>query len=243
MDLAPPKATVVRDGKELEIATAEVALAFQLATEAQGWLHDFGNGLEPMTVALRNVLNTQLTGQINVSQLWTRVTVPSITVESYSRALRIEVEERDRIESSEAPLFDDDLDARLYRLDPAFPGLRAGSWQALSGDNPDRWRHAASSHRELIRMVLARLAPDAEAIQDEPGSKMRIRVQAVLGSESSAEYAVSVARAVVSLYTFLNKPCHTLYRHESLKGALLTGDGPTPIYAFALGLMARYVTL
>jgi hypothetical protein len=74
-------------------------------------------------------------------------------------------------------------------------------------------------------MVLAWLIPEAEEVPGQPASKIRGRVRALLNSDSSADFAVSVADAVANLYIYLNKPCHTSYRHEALKGALGAGDG------------------
>ena len=53
------------------------------------------------------------------------------------------------------------------------------------------------------------------------------------GSEAAADFALAISEAVYALYSWLNKPTHTIYRNEAvLRGALLTGDG---LLLFILG--------
>ena len=56
----------------------------------------------------------------------------------------------------------DDLDQALWQLAPALLEIRYGAWAAVASFQPDAMRQAAHSGRELIRQVLARLAPDEE---------------------------------------------------------------------------------
>jgi hypothetical protein len=55
-----------------------------------------------------------------------------------------------------------DLEECLSELGTGLRDMWAGAGAALDSDNPDRVRHALSSLRELFRLVLLRLAPDAD---------------------------------------------------------------------------------
>jgi len=163
---------------------------------------------------------------------WRDITVPSVTVGSYTRSLRWEVHrEGDHLPALEQLDFEEgagsQLDDLLESLDPRFVDMRHGSWQALHSNNPDRARHAAVSFRELLRQLLVLLVPEAMASRDVPGSKMKSAVQRLLGgSQSSAEFAVAVADAIYSWYSYLNKPVHTDYKHlQAVRAALVAGEG------------------
>ena len=164
--------------------------------------------------------------------VWRGITLPSVTLTSYTRSLRwqadalndqpISLDQLDFEQGAGAQL--DDL---LRSLDPQFVDMRHGSWQALHSNNPDRVRHAAVSYRELVRQVLALLAPEPGFDRDRPGSKMKAAVQRLLGgSERSADFAIAVSTAVHSLYNYLNKPTHANYRHaQAVRAALVAGEG------------------
>ena len=62
----------------------------------------------------------------------------------------------------------DELDRALRELNPELLELRQGAWAAVYSFRPDAMRQAAHSGRELIRRVLARLAPDHE-VRSAPG--------------------------------------------------------------------------
>jgi DNA-binding transcriptional ArsR family regulator/ribosome-associated translation inhibitor RaiA len=123
---------------------------------------------------------------------------------------------------------DRELDERLYQLNPDYVEMRQGSWAALRQSNPDRIRHAATSHRELVRQLLQQLVPDADLpTENNQGTQLKARIKKALGtSEENAEFIDAVGKAVVTLYSQLNKYTHHNEKHEeSLKALLHTGEG------------------
>lgn len=136
-------------------------------------------------------------------------------------------------EEKYAPTLDDQevgnsrLDPMLQSLDPDFVGMRRGAWLTLNSDNPDRLRQAATSQRELLSQLLRRLAPEGQAKNGEPGSKMKARIKVVLGgSESGTVFVTNVSSAICSYYDRLNVFTHTNQKHEaSLRAMLHTGEG------------------
>ena len=160
------------------------------------------------------------------------VTVPSLTVASYTGSLRNAAESKVGVDSPLISSYGEEgvgreLDELLGKIKPEFTSMRRGSWEALGSTNPERFRHAAVSHRELILQVFRQLIPDAPIEEDQPGSKLKNRVKILMGgSESSAELAAHVSRAVFALYGYMNKITHGDERHEqAVRGALLTGEG------------------
>ena len=99
-----------------------------------------------------------------------------------------------------------------------------GSWQALEGSNPDRLSQAASSYKELIRMLLDELAPDVDVDRSVKGSKRKLQVRQLLpGAEG--DFAYVMVEGLSKLYDYLCKPAHTVYRNEAaVRWALQTGD-------------------
>ena len=123
---------------------------------------------------------------------------------------------------------DRELDEQLYQLNPDYVEMRQGAWVALRQSNPDRIRHAATSHRELVRQLLQQLVPDAELPEEnKQGTQLKARIKKALGtSEGNAEFIDAVGKAVVTLYSQLNKYTHHNEKHEeSLKALLHTGEG------------------
>ncbi|PWB53894.1 MAG: hypothetical protein C3F13_08290 [Anaerolineales bacterium] len=58
-----------------------------------------------------------------------------------------------------------ELSSWLESLDPSFPNMLHGAEQTIYSQNPDHFRHFASSHRELSTHVLHLLAPDIDVKQ------------------------------------------------------------------------------
>jgi hypothetical protein len=173
-----------------------------------------------------------ISSRLSANMAWQDLTVPTVTVSSYTRSLRWAVHEDEReLPALEQLDFEEgagsQLDDLLKSLNPRFVDMRHGSWQALRSNNPDRSRHAAISYRELVRELLNLLVPDAMVSNDVPGSKMKRAIKRLLGgSESSAEFAVAVSDAIYGLYSYLSKPVHTGYRHpQAVRAALLSGEG------------------
>ena len=100
-----------------------------------------------------------------------------------------------------------------------------GSWQVLGDSNPDKLSQAASSYRELIRMVLDKLAPDVEVDRLQQGSKRKMQVRQVLeGCER--DFAEVMVEGLHKLYSLLSKYAHTSFRNGiAVQGALMAGDG------------------
>lgn len=120
------------------------------------------------------------------------------------------------------------LDAPLAQLHPDLPAMRRGAWLALTGDNPDRLRHAATSQRDLLTQLLRLLVPSLEQVEDdERGSKIKARVKKAVGnSESNTTFVASIADAVYSYYSMMSKFNHTNQKHQDgLRAILVTGEG------------------
>ena len=117
------------------------------------------------------------------------------------------------------------LERSLTDLNPDLVDKWQGSWQALSDSNPDRLSQAASSYRELIRMVLDELAPDVEVDPSKQGSKRKMQVRQVLDGREG-NFAEAMVEGLPRLYDFLSKSAHTSYRNEvAVQAALMAGDG------------------
>ena len=136
--------------------------------------------------------------------------------------------ETDRVASSPALDWEnsrDDLKLLLTQLNVDFVDKWQGSWQALLESNPDRLSQAASSYRELIRMVLDKLAPDVEVDRLRQGSKRKMQVRQVLeGCER--DFTEVMVEGLDKLYSLLSKYAHTSFRNGiAVQGALMAGDG------------------
>ena len=168
---------------------------------------------------------------IEMQNSWSRMLVPSSTIANFTHALRSEVApelEASRVGSSQS-LGQENPQESLARLltdlNPDLVVKWQGSWQVLSDSNPDRLSQAASSYRELVRMVLDELAPDVGADPSVRSSKRRRQVRHVLDGRE-ADFAVAMVEGLPELYDFLSKPAHTVYRNEvAVQAALVAGDG------------------
>jgi hypothetical protein len=161
--------------------------------------------------------------------LLSHAAVPTYAVANYTAALRSEVGGADSdsvLEPVSMIVADDELDALLEAIDPDLPPMRRGAWAALDSGSPDKLRQAAVSQRELVRQVFQSMFPDVPIIEGEPDSKLRARVVAALQSDSAGDFALSMARAVVSLYRHLSKITHTNYKREqAVRATLIAGEG------------------
>lgn len=108
------------------------------------------------------------------------------------------------------------LDPILYRLNPAFVGKRHGAWLALSGDNPDRFAHAAGSQRNLVSMVLRLLVPEEpQPTETGPGTKFKEKVKQIMrGSKKETAHVVAVANAIYAGYAVFCKYDHEIQTDE-----------------------------
>jgi DNA-binding PadR family transcriptional regulator len=118
----------------------------------------------------------------------------------------------------------DELDEVLFALDRSFVELREGAWAALESEQPDSFRQAAHSGRELIEQVLHKVAPDDE-MRAEPGFKpnpeaksgitrsMRLkygqRVGRIRSSESNLRVAEAAERLVIEIDNRLMALAHS----------------------------------
>lgn len=172
---------------------------------------------------------------VTLASVAEQMILSTVPVTHYLEATRYLVDAA--IEPSEAPpaarhrmedVGNQRLDPLLRRLDPNFVDMRHGAWIALNGDNPDRWRHAASSQRNLLTQLLRTLAPEMKFTDDnQPGSQMKERVKVLIsGSNSGADFVKHVSDAVYSYYAQLNKFDHTNQKHgASLRAILHAGEG------------------
>ena len=166
-----------------------------------------------------------------MQHLWSRMLIPSSTVANFTHSLCSEValgpethgvtrfSTLDREDSQQ------ELGQLLTELNPDLVDKWRGSWQALIDTNPDRLSQAASSYRELIRIVLDELAPDVEVDPSDNRSKRKMQVRQVLDG-CERDFAVTLVEGLPKLYGFLSKAVHTSYRNEvAVQAALMAGDG------------------
>lgn len=207
--------------------------------------------ISQVTQALAKVYNTRTqnfeTSRLSFTpfQAADRFVVPSATVAYYTASAREYIAADIDPQPSALPnpgyeeQGDQNLDERLYLLNPDYVEMRHGSWSALSRPGPDRLRHAATSQRELLRQLLTQLVPDAQLPEENRGGpqlKARVR-QALDASDSDAEYVVALSESVVRLYSQLNKYTHHNEKHEeSLRALLHTGEG---LMRFLLSLLDK----
>jgi DNA-binding transcriptional ArsR family regulator len=194
-----------------------------------GHLRDVGDSYRAFTASAISHLELS---PPPVSLVQRDIAVPSLTFASYTRSLRSAAPSRTEEDSSLVSSYGEEgvgreLDVLLGRLKVEFVRMRRGGWEALRSGNPDRFRHAAVSHRELISHVLRETSPDAPIEEGKPGSRLKNQVKNLLAeSGTSAELAVSLSTAVFSLYKYLSKVTHADVRDEqAVRAALLTGDG------------------
>lgn len=162
-----------------------------------------------------------------------------------------QVTDQDRVEAvyraktDEFPYHTDlevEVEIYLRRIDPEFVNQWKGSWQALYSNNPDRYRQAAHSGRELLNHIMHTLAPDAcfspEEVR-EKGQKGRptrkMRIARILGSSigkkpGSTEIAFvdATVQFVDTLYDSLTARAHDhsgVFRFVELKGYLTVLNG------------------
>ena len=92
----------------------------------------------------------------------------------------------------------DALDTLLSQIDPGLLQMRHGAWSALAAQSPDSLQQAAHSMRELLRMVLERLAPREVVAQAEWHREGRVtrkeQVRWIL--EERGQYSQSTASVI-----------------------------------------------
>ncbi|MBI4321321.1 MAG: hypothetical protein HY675_22750 [Chloroflexi bacterium] len=163
-----------------------------------------------------------------------RITASTTTVSHYTGSLRqlIEADHKSNVgslpETRTEEFGDESLDNALRRIDPCLIVIRRGSWQVLNTGGLDRYRHAATSQRELLTQLLRLFVPDLELPEENrkgPQIKARIKV-ALGGSDSDADFVDTMVKAVFSYYQQLNKYTHeNLNREESLRALMRAGEG------------------
>ena len=170
-------------------------------------------------------------GLSEMQHSWSRMLVPSSTVANFTHSLRSEVAlelEADSVTLSRRPDGEhpqETLEQLLTDLNPDLVDKWQGSWQVLGESNPDRLSQAASSYRELIRMVLDELAPDVEVDHSKQGSRRKMQVRQVLNGREG-DFAGAMVEGLPKLYDFFSKSTHTSFRNEvAVQAALMAGDG------------------
>lgn len=102
-----------------------------------------------------------------------------------------------------------ELERMLNEIKPDFLKMFRGSWEALLSNNPDRYRQAISSMRELLRQVI-------DELSGTKGDETRKeRVKLILGRDSDAELVEALAKTVDAIYKFRSSREHTQSNYES----------------------------
>jgi len=117
-----------------------------------------------------------------------------------------------------------DISRLLFEVDPGLESKRQGAWQTFHGMGSDRLSQASLSMREVIRLLLYKLAPDdmikAAPWYNKPTDtksdvirKMRVRYClsgcSTSVSHSTLDYVESLARFIDETYTQLSKEVHS----------------------------------
>jgi len=102
-----------------------------------------------------------------------------------------------------------ELERMLNEIKPDFLRMFKGSWEALLSDNPDRYRQAISSMRELLRQVIDELSGA------KGGETRKERVRQILGRGSDTELVDALASTVDAIYDFQSSREHTQSDYES----------------------------
>jgi hypothetical protein len=111
----------------------------------------------------------------------------------------------------------------LESIDPELEVKRAGAWEAIESNRPDARTQASHSMREVLRLLLDRLAPTEEVIRAPWYKKPKngapvtraIRIRYALAgmsdvtSESTLSLVTDLAAAVDSMYAKLSAESHS----------------------------------
>jgi len=92
----------------------------------------------------------------------------------------------------------DELDGLLRNINPKFPSMREGAWEAYLSGTPDSDRQAISSIRELLSHVV-------DSLSSKKTWKERV---ADIAGGADAEVVSSLAELVEKLYRFQSKGTH-----------------------------------
>lgn len=103
-----------------------------------------------------------------------------------------------------------ELQQLLVKVDESLPNMLRGAWAAYYSDNPDRYRQAVSSCRELVSHVLRKLGT---------GTTRREKIQSILGSETKSRAVDAAAELVIAVCDVQSAQEHAL------------ADQPTALYA------------
>jgi hypothetical protein len=88
-------------------------------------------------------------------------------------------------------LMESKLRQLLEKIDGSFPRMLRGAWEAYYSDNPDRYRQAVTSCRELLTDVIQKLGGSGTRRQ---------RIEQILDSESRAQVVDATVSLVQALY-------------------------------------------
>jgi hypothetical protein len=79
-----------------------------------------------------------------------------------------------------------ELEGLLDKYNPKYRDMIRGAWESFLSHNPDKYRQAVTSLRELTRMVISQLAPDEKTRKD--------RIKKIIHSEKEEELADSIVK-------------------------------------------------
>lgn len=123
------------------------------------------------------------------------------------------------------------LDLELDKIDSEFVNIRQGAWKAFHSSNPDKLRQAVASMRELITLVIHRLAPDekvkATLLNEKLGKKKVTREMRLLYilncNKSETEYVIKISENILLSYKLFSKIEHTIYKDTEAVRSCLAG--------------------
>jgi hypothetical protein len=92
-----------------------------------------------------------------------------------------------------------ELEELLSHVDTSFPNLLKGAWETYYSDNPDKYRQAVTSCRELLRQVMEKLGG---------AGTRKERIGKIMRSESASEVVDAAAELVEAISKIQSKGTH-----------------------------------
>lgn len=129
------------------------------------------------------------------------------------------------------------VDHVISRCGASYASMWRGSWSVLSSANPDRYRQAAHSGRELLAQLLEKHAPmstfTSQELQEAPNGRptRRMRVRKILAHRDGAtDFVEATARMLDEMYGRLSGISHDhapqpIVTEHEVSGFLLTLGG------------------
>jgi hypothetical protein len=93
------------------------------------------------------------------------------------------------------------LEVKLAKINPEFPRMLNGAWDAYYSNNANKYRNTISSCRELLNQFITKLS--------KGGLTRKERIRFILGSKSETELVEAVAELVDQIYSVQSAQEHT----------------------------------